>query len=264
MRRKTPQPTETEVITRSRRRCCICFGLHRDIAVKRGQIAHLDQDPSNFTKDNLAFLCLPHHDQYDSKTSQSKHFTINEVKWYRKELYEHLETQHAAPPSMDLRSRDLDALTRLMSCIHAPSFDFFMEHTQLLQVPGSIFHFLAGFGGIFSASDFYIFDPELRQRITTLHDSWQETLNFGGWFIPIQEGRLYRFRERHEVYNNLERWHVARDAFEKAAAETEAAYCALINYVREHYPEVDVAATSRAAYEEYVEFNRRYDERLKK
>jgi hypothetical protein len=56
--------------------------------MKRGQLAHLDGNPSNTALDNLAYLCLPHHDEYDSTTSQSKGLTINEVKLYRTRLYE--------------------------------------------------------------------------------------------------------------------------------------------------------------------------------
>ena len=64
----------------------ICFGLHRDESIKKGQIAHLDGNPSNYRVDNLAFLCLEHHDLFDSTTSQSKNLTIPEVKVFRKEL----------------------------------------------------------------------------------------------------------------------------------------------------------------------------------
>ncbi len=87
-RKKISSSDVAEVLTRSRRRCCICFGLRRDIEVKAGQIAHLDGDRSNNTFDNLAFLCLEHHDHFDSRTSQSKNFTLSEVKKYREELYD--------------------------------------------------------------------------------------------------------------------------------------------------------------------------------
>lgn len=87
-RKRPKQATEAEVLTHSRRRCCICFGLKRDVEVKAGQIAHLDGDSSNSAPDNLAFLCFEHHDQYDSRTSQSKNFTVKEVKRYRDELHE--------------------------------------------------------------------------------------------------------------------------------------------------------------------------------
>lgn len=81
-----PPSVQAEVLVESRRRCCICFGLNRDTSLKVGQIAHLDGDPSNPKKENLAFLCFDHHDKFDSKTSQSKNLTVEEVKHYRAEL----------------------------------------------------------------------------------------------------------------------------------------------------------------------------------
>ena len=86
-RKHTPKEIETQVLIDSGRRCCLCFGLDGDISQKRGQIAHLDKNPSNANPDNLAFLCLEHHDQFDSCTSQSKGLTISEVKNYRALLY---------------------------------------------------------------------------------------------------------------------------------------------------------------------------------
>ena len=76
-----------DVLTAALRRCCICFALRSDMGEKKGQIAHLDRNPRNSSIDNLAFLCLEHHDAYDSKSSQSKGLTITEVKRYRAELH---------------------------------------------------------------------------------------------------------------------------------------------------------------------------------
>ena len=64
----------------------MCFGLDRDDAVKRGQIAHLDGDRNNNSIENLAFLCFVHHDEYDSRTSQSKGLKKKEIERYREEL----------------------------------------------------------------------------------------------------------------------------------------------------------------------------------
>jgi len=89
-RKGIPAKTIKKVIVKSRRRCCICFGLNRDTSIKQGQIAHLDKDSSNPEIDNLAFLCLDHHDQYDSRRSQSKGFISDEVKEYRNELHDHI------------------------------------------------------------------------------------------------------------------------------------------------------------------------------
>ena len=87
-RNPVPNAIQDRVLLLSRRRCCICFGLNGDLGLKQGQIAHLDQDNANYDLDNLAFLCLPHHDQYDSKTSQSKGLREGEVKRFRQELYD--------------------------------------------------------------------------------------------------------------------------------------------------------------------------------
>src|SRR5436305_348478 len=84
---------EARVLTRSARRCCLCFYLKRDFTEKEGQIAHLDQNSSNGAEDNLAFLCLPHHSLYDSRTSQHKNYTLLEVKTARKTLHEQVQSR---------------------------------------------------------------------------------------------------------------------------------------------------------------------------
>jgi len=85
-RTRMPTENETSALVESRRRCCICFALNRDTTIKSGQIAHLDRNNSNHSPTNLAFLCLDHHDEYDTTTSQRKGFKIQEVKQYKEEL----------------------------------------------------------------------------------------------------------------------------------------------------------------------------------
>lgn len=86
-RRELSLESQQIVLTKSARRCCLCYGLLGDFAVRKGQVAHIDRDPSNSRTDNLVFLCLDHHDQYDSRTSQSKGFTTAELLFYRDLLY---------------------------------------------------------------------------------------------------------------------------------------------------------------------------------
>jgi hypothetical protein len=98
-RKKTPADIEADVVLRSARRCTLCFQLSGDLTEKQGQIAHLDQNPSNFVEDNLVFMCLPHHSLYNSKTSQHKNYTMAEVKAARSRLHEAIvqEKQNASP-----------------------------------------------------------------------------------------------------------------------------------------------------------------------
>ncbi|MFN8525209.1 MAG: hypothetical protein U0821_19100 [Chloroflexota bacterium] len=82
MRATGPADVIADVLMASRRRCCVCFGLSADTAQKRGQIAHIDRDAPSPARDNLVFLCLHHHDVYDSQTSQSKGIMVEVVKGY--------------------------------------------------------------------------------------------------------------------------------------------------------------------------------------
>lgn len=91
-RTSVPESIQTEIVTSSRRRCCICYGLNGDLEIKRGQIAHLDKNRNNNNIENLAFLCMDHHDEHDSRTSQSKSFLIQEIKAYREALYKFWKT----------------------------------------------------------------------------------------------------------------------------------------------------------------------------
>ena len=86
VRKPVRQETQVEILAACRRRCAICFGLSRDTGIKPGQIAHLDRDAANPSFDNLVFLCLEHHDQFDSRTRQSKGLTSEEVRRFRQEL----------------------------------------------------------------------------------------------------------------------------------------------------------------------------------
>lgn len=85
-RKRTPKNVERDVLVKSARRCCLCYGLRGDFSVKSGQIAHVDRDSTNSVLDNLVFLCLDHHDMYDSTTRQSKSITKVELLYYWKVL----------------------------------------------------------------------------------------------------------------------------------------------------------------------------------
>lgn len=86
IRKNIPKDREADVLHSSRRRCALCFAYHSDITIKKGQIAHIDRNPENNELSNLAFLCLPHHDEYDGKTSQSKGWTPKELVESKKKL----------------------------------------------------------------------------------------------------------------------------------------------------------------------------------
>jgi hypothetical protein len=120
-RTRIPKHIQHRVLDRSRRRCALCAHFDADWGQKEGQIAHLDRNPSNFAEDNLAFLCLPHHDDYDTKRRQTKNLTITEAKTARDRLYAFVEgggdLATAGQQSNllgSIRERRVDTLTKLV------------------------------------------------------------------------------------------------------------------------------------------------------
>lgn len=103
MRKPPSEAVETEILFASRQRCALCFGLFGDLTTKRGQIAHVDRDSSKSEVEDLCYLCLPHHDEYDSKTSQSKRFTSAELRRQRDGLYTHIKS---GQPLVEVSSED--------------------------------------------------------------------------------------------------------------------------------------------------------------
>jgi hypothetical protein len=86
-RRPLNRQLAKDVLIACRRRCCLCFFLEDRDEVRKGQIAHLNRRRGDDRFDNLVYLCLEHHDEYDSNTSQVKRLSPQEVKEYRNRLY---------------------------------------------------------------------------------------------------------------------------------------------------------------------------------
>jgi hypothetical protein len=96
-RKAIPKAVETRVLVACRRRCCLCWHFKRDDAAKKaGQIAHVDRDHANNEEENLAWLCLAHHEQYDRTSRQAKGLTPAELRHARADLWQHL-ARPAAP-----------------------------------------------------------------------------------------------------------------------------------------------------------------------
>ncbi|MEI7145473.1 hypothetical protein WCT84_17965 [Pectobacterium brasiliense] len=92
MPRKRISPvTQADVVIKSKRRCPLCVFIDGNETERPGQIAHLNGDNTDDRFENLVWLCLEHHDKFDSTTRQTKNYTEIEVRTYRNKLYEKYE-----------------------------------------------------------------------------------------------------------------------------------------------------------------------------
>lgn len=85
-RKAIPVQTKLNILRKSKRRCAYCFGLQGDLEEKYGQIAHIDRNNENNSENNLAFLCLKHHNEYDTVFKQTINLFPQELINYKTQL----------------------------------------------------------------------------------------------------------------------------------------------------------------------------------
>lgn len=126
-RKKIPKAVEAELLLSCRRRCCLCYYLNENVKTTlNGQIAHIDHDPSNNDLNNLAYLCLEHHEQYDSRTSQTKKITASELHKAKNKLSDYIDR---------CLSSDKDSCERVVITIDGDFESFNNEECEkLLQI----------------------------------------------------------------------------------------------------------------------------------
>jgi signal transduction histidine kinase len=88
VRKHLSASVEVRVLTKSLRRCALCFALDGDLRKKEGQIGHVNRNAADDREQNLCFLCGPHHEAYDRRSRQAKGFTPGELRHHRQALYE--------------------------------------------------------------------------------------------------------------------------------------------------------------------------------
>ncbi len=159
---RVPEEVQTAVLVLSRRRCAFCYGLNNDQEVKDGQIAHINRNASDNRQDNLAFLCLLHHDQYDAKRSQSKGLTENELRTYRNKLYEQFNKEES-PKRSGLFSEYSDLIPEKWRHIFEEALEFYTgpHRTQ---------------SAVLSVLDGPMSLAEIAERIPPFDVSWTEAI----------------------------------------------------------------------------------------
>lgn len=92
---KVPHDKEVKVLVKNKHQCCVCRELRSSQEV---QIHHIDGNPSNNELENLAVLCIYHHDLANiglkrGKLGQGKKITPNEVRVYKNDWEKRVEAE---------------------------------------------------------------------------------------------------------------------------------------------------------------------------
>ncbi len=192
-RKPIPNSTIADLLVSTRRRCCLCYFLAQDKSQKKVQIAHIDRKRNNDSPDNLIPLCLEHHDEYDSRTSQSKGITEEEVRRYKSMLIAAFsDGQNDAPIDINVEEREIPKLGN----------DLFYGYGVLFsQVSRILFkHDPIGISCYSGLDDEY--DPEAHDIISRLQDNraclpTKQICKsvFEHWFSPEIAGKVRGYKK---------------------------------------------------------------------
>ena len=214
-RKSFPKSVEADVLVTSRRRCAFCFGLYSDAAVKDGQIAHVDRDPSNVSLENAAWLCTEHHARYDSRSRQTKGHTPEELRIYQKLLYEYLASpqpwpdatgparaRRASDVSLDIYDRRVPLYKTTTQFIRTVLNEQQLELQEILQFATDTDEVLFLFDDKIAAYLSVLFKRALRLRAVRLMVKppdrrtaalVEEKLELDSWFLEQFEETRKRF-----------------------------------------------------------------------
>ena len=120
-----------------------------------------------------------------------------------------------------------------------------------------IFHFFSGFEAVLTASNFHVYDEELRNHIQDFYKDWDSSLSYGSHFTQTNNPDVLRLDTVMDLYKSREQ-EVAHREFTNAIWNAEKSFRVLLNYVRTKWPQFDLEETNRIAWKEYVELQERF------
>ncbi|WGQ34064.1 hypothetical protein QEZ63_09135 [Alcaligenes faecalis] len=146
--------------------------------------------------------------------------------------------------------KDRETIFKLLSEVHTHTFDSFIHYGRLYLIDDSIFHFWEGINGNVNASNFHLYDEDLRAATLGLHAALKKSLSFGRYFVDTHNGRFHKFDSRHDIYRDPEA-KFAHDAFSEAIYEVDQYLRSVLAIVRKKFPEIDIETTNSIALADY-------------
>ena len=160
------------------------------------------------------------------------------------------------------RDRDIDNLQWLLSTIHLPTLDEYILDLPYKKT-GAALWFWEGFHALVSNSLLYFYDTELRQAIDDFSRNWFITMSHSEQYNATHAVNIYVFSSPGDLPLPADRQQ-AWDEIEHARGPMRAALDDILRIVRERYIEIDIPATNRNAWKQYVDFHKAMEERIAK
>lgn len=141
------------------------------------------------------------------------------------------------------RQRDLVLLRELMSTINRDALDYYIQRGLSYQLYDDCIYYWLGFDSIVSSSHFRFYDKDLETRVRNFYRVWRETVEYGSDLFypgPSPGSFVLIHAEGNEYRKNV-------DAMVKAYADLRGVLKAFLDYVHDHYLEININETDEVA-----------------
>ncbi len=150
------------------------------------------------------------------------------------------------------RARDIELLKQLLSTIHRTTMDRIIERGTALNVHYNGLIFWEGFTAVLNSAHFRFYDKNIEQLAWALHKAWGDAVHLGGTVLYPNDHTLgYSLLPDHQWSKDYTK---RVKAMGKAYAAMPGALKAFLDYVHEHYPEIDFNSTDKAAWEDNLPY----------
>jgi len=154
------------------------------------------------------------------------------------------------------RHRDLVLLKDTLSTISPEFIEYYVERGLGTALVYDILFYWHGFEAIVSSTSFRFYDKELEARSRALLLHWGTAIDLGGYLYSPNGVGGYSLKAEQYWDENYEKM---LEQQMSELEETKRSLKSLLDHVHDHYAEIDLKETSRAAYEsikKYIENER--------
>ena len=144
------------------------------------------------------------------------------------------------------RARDIELLRQLLSTIHRTTMGRIIERGTELNVHYDGLLFWDGFTAVVNSAHFRFYDKNVERLARALHDVWETATQLrSSVLFPHDSGTGYSLLPEHQWSKD---YRERVKAMGGAYASMPSALKAFLDYIHEHYPEIDFNVTDCAAW----------------
>lgn len=157
-------------------------------------------------------------------------------------------------------SRDISNLKWILSTVHLATFDQMIS--GLPDVLNSrALHFWESFNGVASNSLFHVYNSEALSATKRLHEAWGKCVSFGTYYHMGTNPDVYIFRGANNDTLDAKEF-AAWKNIDAARIAAKESLSDLLGIVRNEFIEIDIEEMTKAAWQEYIDFQRDIEESL--